>query len=242
MARRQRQSRQQAVAGFAAAAAPQWFWEGDAVATETAFTHSGRGRIPNFNLLLRTNFLEGRTFRYNKAYLESYKNKIPDWYVLGYHMVSYLREKTGDKDIWEKIVKRSWGKPFIPFTFSNAIHHETGLYVNGLYREMAAYLTTKWKSELEGLPITPFESVTTRPTTAYTDYLYPQVLRDGTVIAQKSGIGDIEQIVVLKNGAEEKAYVQGVMNPTGMMSAKARGWCGMSSVSTPAGRYGRTPS
>ena len=103
---------QQAVAGFAAAAAPQWFWEGDAVATETAFTHSGRGRIPNFNLLLRTNFLEGRTFRYNKAYLESYKNKIPDWYVLGYHMVSYLREKTGDKDIWEKIVKRSCGHGF----------------------------------------------------------------------------------------------------------------------------------
>jgi hypothetical protein len=211
---------QQAVAGFAAAAAPQWFWEGDAVATETAFTHSGRGRIPNFNLLLRTNFLEGRTFRYNKAYLESYKNKIPDWYVLGYHMVSYLREKTGDKDIWEKIVKRSWGHPFIPFTFSNAIHRETGLYVNGLYREMAGYLTTKWKSELEGLPITAFESVTIRPNAAYTDYLYPQVLRDGTVVAQKSGIGDIEQLVVLKREGEEKAYVQGMMNPTGMMSGE----------------------
>ncbi len=108
---------QQAVAGFAAAAAPMWFWEGDAVATETAFTHSGRGRIPNFNLILRTNFLEGRTFNYHKQYLRSYKNFINDHYVLGYHMVSYLRKKTGDADIWEKIVKRAWGAPFIPFTF-----------------------------------------------------------------------------------------------------------------------------
>ncbi len=48
---------QQALSLTAFAAAPQWFWEGDAVATETAFTQAGRGRIPNFNLVLRTNFL-----------------------------------------------------------------------------------------------------------------------------------------------------------------------------------------
>jgi len=59
---------QQALAGLAFVAAPQWFWEGDAVATETAFTHSGRGRIPNFDLVFRMNLLEGRTFNYHKQY------------------------------------------------------------------------------------------------------------------------------------------------------------------------------
>ena len=62
---------------MAQVAAPQWFWEGDAVATETAFTPSGRGRIPNFGLVLRTNLLEGRTFNYHKQYLRSYKHNIP---------------------------------------------------------------------------------------------------------------------------------------------------------------------
>ena len=128
---------QQAVAGMAFAAAPQWFWEGDAVATETAFTPSGRGRIPNFDLVFRTNIMEGRTFNYHKQYLRSYKNNIPNHYVLGYNMVSYLRKKTGDPSIWEKVAGRSWNVPFIPFAFSNALKKETGLYVKDLYQEMA---------------------------------------------------------------------------------------------------------
>ena len=210
---------QQALSGLASAAAPFWFWEGDAVATETAFTHSGRGRIPNFSLLLRTNFLEGRTFNYHKQYLRSYKHNIPDHYVLGYHMVSYLRKKTGDAQIWERIARRAWGVPFIPFTFSNAIKKETGLYVRKLYTEMATELTARWKKELEDLPITSFERVSPRKTKAYTDYKFPQVLEDGSIVAQKSGIGDTEQLVVIRNGAEENRYVQGQLNESGMMSA-----------------------
>jgi hypothetical protein len=79
------------LAGLAYVGAPQWFWEGDAVATETAFTPSGRGRIPNFDLILRTNLQEGRVFNYHKQYLRSYKYNIIDHYVFGYHMVSCER-------------------------------------------------------------------------------------------------------------------------------------------------------
>ncbi|MFZ6014495.1 MAG: hypothetical protein ACOYXT_29415, partial [Bacteroidota bacterium] len=114
------------LAGMAQAAAPSWFWEGDAVATETAFTSSGRGRIPNFDLVFRTNLMEGRSFNYHKQYLRSYKHNIPDHYVLGYHMVSYLRRRAKDPEIWGKVTARSWSVPFIPFAFSNAIKKESG--------------------------------------------------------------------------------------------------------------------
>jgi hypothetical protein len=209
---------QSAASLVAFAAAPEWFWEGDAVATETAYTSSGRGRMPNFDILFRTNFQEGRVFNYEKQYLRSYKHNIPDHYVLGYHMISYLRKKTGDPRIWERITGRSWAHPYIPFGFSRSIRKETGLSVAGLYREMALDLKTSWTSEAEANRKSEFQQVSIRKTKAYVDYAYPQVLEDGSVVVLKSGIGDISQVVVLKDGVESKKFVTGPVNDAGMLS------------------------
>jgi hypothetical protein len=206
------------LAGMSQAAAPSWFWEGDAVATETAFTRSGRGKIPNFGLAFKTNLLEGRAFNYHKQYLRSYKHFIPDHYVLGYHMVSYLRKRTNDPEIWGKVTARSWSVPFIPFAFSNALKNKTDLYVTGLYREMVKDLQTQWKSEIDARDLSNFQSVTLRKTEAYTDYLYPHVLNDGSVLTMKRGIGDIEQFVI--TGKEEQSvFTPGFVNDSGMISA-----------------------
>ncbi|HLZ17010.1 MAG TPA: hypothetical protein VKQ08_08215, partial [Cyclobacteriaceae bacterium] len=208
-----------ALAGLSYVAAPQWFWEGDAVATETAFTQSGRGRIPNFDLVLRTNLQEGRVFNYHKQYLRSYRNNITDHYVLGYHMVSYLRRKTNDPLIWDRVTARAWNWPIIPFRFSSALKKETGLTVSRLYREMAADLQKEWKAQRDTLQFTSFTRVNPRTTRAYTDYMFPQELEDGSVVVRKSGIGDIEALVALKNGGERKIYAQGIINESGMQSA-----------------------
>ena len=207
------------LAGMAQAAAPGWFWEGDAVVTETAFTPSGRGKIPNFGLVFKTNLLEGREFNYHKQYLRSYKHNIPNEYVLGFHMISYLRKRTNDPDIWEKITARSWSVPFIPFAFSNAIKKESGLYVTGLYREMVKDFKQEWQKELNDLTLTSFEKVNSRKSKAYTDYLYPQAMDDGSVLAMKQGIGDIERFVLLKDGEEKKVFIPGYINDSGMLSA-----------------------
>jgi len=210
---------QLAQAGMAFVAVPQWFWEGDAVATETAFTSSGRGRIPEFDLLFRTNFLEGRNFNYHKQFLRSYKHNVPDHYVLGYHMVSYLREKTGNPNIWGDITKRAWNVPFIPFTFSSAIKKETGMYVTDLYNEMASDIKGKWEAQQQGIELTSFEKINTRTSSAYTDYFYPQPRNDGSVVALKSGIGDFSQFVLITpDGKEETRHVPGPLNDAGMLS------------------------
>lgn len=206
------------LAGMAQAAAPQWFWEGDAVATETAFTPSGRGRIPNFGLVFKTNLLEGRTFNYHKQYLRSYKHNIPNHYVLGYHMVSYLRRKSGDPEVWGKVTARSWNVPFIPFAFSNAIHHQTGRYVTQLYNDMAADLKKEWQAEIDKLQLTTFEKVNSRPSKAYTDYHYPQAQADGSVVVMRQGIGNIEEFVELKGSEQQRIYVPGFINDAGMLS------------------------
>ncbi len=206
------------LAAMSYVAVPQWFWEGDAVATETAFTSSGRGRIPNFDLLFRTNLQEGRTFNYNKQYLRSYKHNIPDHYVLGYNMVSYLRKKTGNPDAWENITRKAWSAPFIPFAFSSAIKKETALYVKDLYKEMADELQKEWKEQQSKLALTSFEPVHTRKTRAYTDYRYPHEFARDSILVLKSGIGDIEELTMLVNGKEKKIMTPGVMNSSGMLS------------------------
>ena len=197
---------------------PPWFWEGDAVVTETAFTKSGRGRIPYFDLVFKTNLMEGRTFNYNKQFLRSYKHNIPDHYVLGYNMVSYLRQKTGKPDVWKNVTARAWNAPFIPFTFSNAIKKEAGLYVKDLYKEMAQDFKKKWRAQLDTLTLTPFDQVNPRTSKAYTDYLYPQELEDGSVLVMKSGIGNIEQLVSIAHGKEKKIFTPGMINSSGMLS------------------------
>lgn len=206
------------MAGMAQAAAPEWFWEGDAVVTETAFTPSGRGKIPAFSLAFKTNLLEGRTFNYHKQYLRSYKHYIPDEYVLGYHMVSYLRKKTNDPEIWGKVTGRSWSAPFIPLAFSNALKRETGMYVTGLYRAMAEDFKKEWQEELSKLSLTPFETINKRTSKAYTDFEYPAQLSDGSLLIRKSGIGEIETFVQLKDGKQKKLFVPGLVNESGSLS------------------------
>ncbi len=210
---------QQALSLTAFAAAPQWFWEGDAVATETAFTNSGRGRIPYFNLVFRTNLLEGRTFNYHKQYLRSYKNNIPDHYVLGYHMITYLRNRTGDGDIWDKVATRSWSYPFIPFAFSRSIRKETGMNVMSLYRNMADSLRGEWQQEIDELKLTKFKRVNQRTGGTYTDFLYPQPQEDGSIVALVTGIGNITTVVRLKNGQIDQEFQTGPFNESGMLSA-----------------------
>ena len=206
-------------AGMSQAAAPDWFWEGDAVATETAFTKTGRGKIPKFSLAFRTNLLEGREFNYHKQYLRSYKHFMPDEYVIGYHLTSYLRKRTNDPNIWGKISGRAWNVPFIPFTFSNAIKKESGLYVTQLYREMAKDFKKDWNEKLSQLELTPYEKVNARKNKAYTDYLYPQPQPDGSIIALKRGIGDIDQFVRITNDGEKRIFTPGLTNDAGMLSA-----------------------
>lgn len=207
------------LAAMATTSVPQWVWEGDAVATETAFTHSGRGRIPNFGLVFRTNLQEGRVFNYNKQYLRSYKHHINDHYVLGYHMIGYLRKKTNDPDVWGKVMERTANASFLPFRFSGSVKKIGGLTLPQLYRATAEDLRRTWAEEQKDLSFTAFEAKHKRSTKAYTDYRYPQVLSNGDVLVLKSGIGDFSQYVILRNGKEVKSFTPGLLNDAGMLSA-----------------------
>jgi hypothetical protein len=199
-------------------AVPDWFWEGDAVAAETAFTPSGRGRIPHFSLVFKTNLMEGRQFNYDKQFLRSYKHNIPDHYVLGYNMVSYLRKRTGNAEAWENITRRAWNWPFIPFTFSRSVYKESGLYVSSLFKQMAADYRVMWKAQLDTIKLTEYALINSRTGKTYTDYRYPMEVGKDSVLVMRSGIGNIEQFVLLNGTRQKRIFTPGPMNNTGMLS------------------------
>lgn len=207
--------------GFSFLVMPSWFWEGDAVGIETAFTPSGRGRIPEFNMAFRTTLLSRGPWNYPKQYLRSYKHFVPNHYVTGYYMTSYVRKKTGDPHIWDKVMQRAYRFPYLPFRLGYALKKETGTNLNDTYEEMVAEMQQRWEKQQEGLQITGVEVLNPRKEKreVYTNYRYPQELADGSVLTMRSGLGDIPQLVKLSpNRKPEVLFTPGMITSQGQLS------------------------
>jgi hypothetical protein len=170
---------------------PLWYLEGDAVATETALSNTGRGRMADFAMPLRAQLLENGSYSYDKAYLGSYKDFVPDYYTLGYHLVTIGRGKYG-KDFWKNTEDFVARNPYYIVPFSHSIYSQSGMRKNKFYKSCVSELEQKWKYELKS----------SRPDTLlkpqsrfYTSYRFGQKLSDNNLIVYKTGIGEIGKIV-----------------------------------------------
>lgn len=206
--------------GVAAVGVPQWFFEGDAVGTETAFTRSGRGRIPYFGLGLRANLLDGRLYNYQKAVNGSLRDNVPDWYVLGYYLTSYAKAHYGPA-VWSRALSEYYRFPFYPFSFSNGLKRTTGLRVEDLYARTMRELDSTWRAQAATRPApTPVRELAGQAVTqVFTQYRYPQYVTDSTVLALKTGLGDIPQLVLLgHHGREKRVFTLGQQNIPELLS------------------------
>ncbi|HAP64496.1 MAG TPA: hypothetical protein DCR93_35110, partial [Cytophagales bacterium] len=207
--------------GFTFLVLPSWYWEGDAVGIETAFTPSGRGRIPEFNMQFRTTLLERGPWSYSKQYLRSYKHFIPNHYITGYYLTSYVREQTGDPHIWEKVAARAVKFPYLPFRMGYALKKETGLNMTKTYNAMTAEMQDRWKRQQDAFTMTEAsaENVRKGKRPVFTNYQFPMPLSDGRVAVIKSGLGDISQLVVLNpEGKEERQMFLGSITNAGQVT------------------------
>lgn len=208
---------------------PDWFAEGDAVSNETLLSNSGRGRIPNFDLGMRANLLAGKQFDYPKAVAGSYRDNVPNHYVLGYFLTTYLKRNYGP-DVWSRVLNRNYRRFPWPFAFSASIKEETKLQTEDMYRKTMHDLTEIWKKQQDALTITPTtgfpvsaekqNSTKANPRPVFTNYQHPQFLNDSTVLCVKSGLGDTPRLVILsKNKPERTIQVQGFPNDPDLLSA-----------------------
>ncbi|MDH5379920.1 MAG: hypothetical protein OEW75_03660, partial [Cyclobacteriaceae bacterium] len=194
---------------------PEWFWEGDAVTMETALTSSGRGRIPAFNRMFLTNTLENKRFSYNKQYLGSFRDYVPNHYVLGNNLIPYVRSEEKDADVWKRVVDRTVSRPFVPFTFSHALKKETGKGLNEYYNNMIDDIKEEENQRVSNLITSTYSIISETPKT-YTSFLYPSLDSSGNLVYMKTGLSDIPVYEKDRFGKKNKLFTPGIINNTGM--------------------------
>jgi hypothetical protein len=111
---------------FNAMAIPDWFWEGDAVHSETSLTTQGRGRTSYFFNGYKSLWRERRNYSWMKLRNGSLKDYVPDHYNLGYLLVNYGYLKYGN-DFWRKVTEDAAAFRGIVYPFQQAIKRYSGV-------------------------------------------------------------------------------------------------------------------
>jgi hypothetical protein len=180
---------------------PLWFLEGDAVLTETLLSNSGRGRLAAFEMPLKTQILEKGIYSYEKAVFGSYKDFTPDYYCLGYHLVTTARKNYGAA-FWQNTLENVARKPYAITPFSRGIKKQSGFSKKAFYQNSMQELEKEWrKQEAENehnTIVSPDKDKT------YTSYIHAQKIDEQHFFAVKKSHRAIDEFVIIDNHNKEK--------------------------------------
>ena len=193
---------EQATALVVGAYLPFWFLEGDAVVTETALSKSGRGRTAAFGMEYRAQLAENGKYSFDKSYLGSYKDFVPDHYKMGYLLVGKTREKYG-AEIWDKTLDKIGSEPFSLTPMNSIMKKITGKGIKTLYNNTFDQLQQDYKQSLITEKTNLFAVISSKKKN-YTQYLYPDIYHDSLVFAYRTSIDDIGRFVLIDPGKSEK--------------------------------------
>jgi hypothetical protein len=192
---------------------PEWFYEGDAVVAETALTMAGRGRTPSFYMPMRTLLLSTRkNYGYDKYLHGSFRDYVPDRYQYGYQMVSALRREYGP-GIWENTIDNTARRPYYLAPFYRSIRHDTGKGMTGVHENTIARIGNEWNSIQQLFDHEGYEKINRRDVSLYLNYRYPVWTGNSSLIALKSGIAQVNELVRIDlDGSEEHLFYPGPLS------------------------------
>ncbi|MDR3118505.1 MAG: hypothetical protein LBU44_03670 [Mediterranea sp.] len=197
--------------GVAALFVPNWFFEGDAVSTETALSKSGRGRLPEFHMIYRAHRMAGTFFSFDKWNLGSYKDDTGTYYALGYNLTAYARHQFGE-DVWKRVSTHYTRHVAIP-PFGKAIKNVTGISSGQLFEQTFGFLEEEWKEQENAWRQSGSKPDRLSPADKrYNAYNYPQALNDSAVLVVKSGLEDLTALVIIEKGKEKHVAYMGRIN------------------------------
>ncbi len=176
---------------------PMWFLEGDAVAAETGLSKVGRGRMPEFEQGIRAQVMDKNIYSYNKAVFGSYKDYIPNHYEMGYQLVAGARAKYG-AEVWQEALSETAKRSYSITPFNHGIKRVTGINKTHLYQETFDYLRKEWMKQ-DSLTTQSSYNNLTKKDSKFVNFRFPVMMKDGYVVAQISGPGEISRFVKIDN-------------------------------------------
>ena len=194
-------------------AVPPWYFEGDAVYMETILSNSGRGRISNFSMPIRTILLSDRKrIKYDKAHFRSFKTYYPNHYYLGYHMVTHVNRNYG-ADTWNKIIDRTTWFAFWPFSLSRSMKKFTGYNMRRTYDNAMQELDSLWTDQIKDLEFTEVKIINQKEKKSWTNYSDPEYIDENNIYALKMSLDEATAIVKIEaDGSETKIVEVGAAN------------------------------
>lgn len=184
---------------------PTWFFEGDAVSTETALTNSGRGRQPSWIMPFRTSLLSDQKLSYSKSYFGSQKDQTPGYYQLGYLITSKLRNDFG-KNIVDSLIHQISNHPARLYPFSQTLKKITGSTTKDYYQSTIQQLETKWKAQDEKNKSENYTSLNQHSNFS-TSYFFPIEINPNSILALKQSKTDAPYFVTIdKNQTEKRLF------------------------------------
>ncbi len=183
------------------ASMPIWFFEGDAVTTETALTKAGRGRQPSWIMPYRASLLEGKKFSYSKASFGSNTDITPGYYQLGYLLSSNIRTQHG-KNIFDDVLTDIRKRPVRPYPFSNTLKKLTGKGTHEWYKQTNNQLKEKWSAQTQNNPTKEYRSLT-KPAKYATNYYTPVKINNNSILTLKQSKAEVTHLTTIDSNQKE---------------------------------------
>jgi len=184
---------------------PTWFFEGDAVSTETSLTKAGRGRQPSWIMPYRTSLLEGKKLSYSKAYFGSEKDITPGYYQLGYLIASNIRQQYG-KEIFDEVLTDIQKRPFRLYPFSNSLKKFTGKGTQQWFKDTQDSVKKSWLAQASASPSKTYAPIN-NPAKINTNYYFPVKLENGKILTLKQSKSETPHFITIDQNGKESSLL-----------------------------------
>ena len=182
---------QHIVGAIAGIMVPMWYLEGDATWAETILSFSGRGRQGSFVMPYRALLSKKKPYSYSKAVFGSYKDYVPNQYMLGYLMVA--RDRITNTNYWKEgfqsVASKFW--TLRPMYMGNFVDY---------YDSTMTFWNDNWKSYNNNISSTA--QTLTPLSNKYSSYI-PAAVHNKNIVALKTSFDHRTALITIDSAGNE---------------------------------------